>query len=189
VELVANLAVADQAELRRHRFERLGHRAEGPGEVAVVACPTDVVEHAEQLTEHRRNSILADGLAVALNPAAVVDVLRLHPLQLFEPLGGQRLGGSELLRADCRLGAGLRWLVGGGTLAGRPQLTCLRVDATAVAHDRAVVRLLDGHLSSFSSSTISASTTSSSSVPAAPEASPAVSPAAVAPDADGCALA
>jgi hypothetical protein len=68
----------------------------------VIASPTDVVENREQLEQHRRYRALPRGIAVAFDPAPVVDVLRLQAFEVVEPF--RRLGLSRNQRIACRCG-------------------------------------------------------------------------------------
>ena len=68
--------------------------ANGPvDEVAVVARGLDVVEHRQHRLEHVAHGALLHQRPVAVDPALVVDVLGLQPLQVAEPLGGERRVG------------------------------------------------------------------------------------------------
>src|SRR5690606_35867969 len=171
--------------------QRLADRLEAAGELVVLAGPPDVVEDRQQLAEDLGQRLLLHRLPVALDPLAVVGVLRLHALEVLGELGDPdvRLDGRHGLRVDHRLllaglllGDRLRSLLPlrGAKLAG------LRIDAPLVADHRpfpllAVPVLRQCHslrlLASkspaagqafpsrlpLSSSTISASTTSGSS--------------------------
>ena len=122
----------------------------------MTACALEIVEHAQQLADHRGLSPLGGSLLVAQRPLAVVGEVGLHPLQIAEQFG--RLIG--LLRSF-----GLRRPRvpprGGGTGSNVAYLAGLGIDPPLVSDGYLFVRVAFGHWPSWSSSTTSASTTSS----------------------------
>ena len=94
VERLAVLPVRRQAELDRDRLQRLGDGLEPARELAVLPGPADVVQYRQQPDEHAGKRLLPDRHPVALDPLAVVRVLRLNPLQIRGALGqpGRDLG-------------------------------------------------------------------------------------------------
>ena len=87
VELVAHLSERRQPEPVDRALERLGDGLEAAVQLVVVASPADVVEHRQQRGQHVGDRGVADDLAVAVDPALVVDVLGLQPLQVSGALG------------------------------------------------------------------------------------------------------
>ena len=73
--------------------ELLGHRAERPDQVAVLAGPVEIVEHRQQRAEHHAGGLLGRQRPVAVDPLAVVGVFGGDPLQVagaLVQLGPQR---------------------------------------------------------------------------------------------------
>src|SRR5699024_8225155 len=161
-------------------LDRLGDGLEPAIELVVLTRTVDVVEHRKELRDDPGNGSLMVGLAVAIDPALVVDVLRLQPLQVGRTLGELLLDRQLRRRLGIgRRGVRLRWSV----LLRLRGCRLLRLGLgrrRGVGLLRAYLLVIGlGHLLSpslESSSTISASTTSSSAL--SPEASPGVAPAA-----------
>ena len=85
---------ASSPNLPRAAIELLGHAAERPDQVAVVAGPVEVVEHRQQRASTAPVVCSAASAPVAVDPLAVVGVLRGDPLQVagaLVELGPQRL--------------------------------------------------------------------------------------------------
>ncbi len=109
VERVARLAELGQAELGDRSIECLGDLAKSTLELAVFASPADVVENRQQRGQRVADGEVANAVAVALDPLAVVGVFGLQPLQIGGAFGelGAQLG--QLDRVD---GAGQRAQMG-----------------------------------------------------------------------------
>ena len=105
--MVGSNGVADGAELgqpeaRDDPLERVGDGLEAAVQLAVLAGPVDGVEHLGDRGERGVRRVLADQLAVAVDPALVVDVLGLQPLQVGGPLGQLRVWRDGRARRSAR---------------------------------------------------------------------------------------
>ena len=89
-------AELDQPLPRDHALELLGDAAEAVVERTVLAGPVDGVEDLDDRGQGLVRRVLAHQVAVALDPALVVDVLGLEPLQVGGPLRELPLDGRTL---------------------------------------------------------------------------------------------
>ncbi len=210
VEGFALLAVRSEPEPldRGAQLGRDGREAAALRQVAVLLGALQIVEHRDETLHGVPDRALALDLPVGLGALAVVRVLRGHPLEVGEPLGGEGVGrglaGEDVevvIRQDARLllfdRTDVHQLLVLEVVLGVlrfPNLAGLRVDPPLVADDRlfafglvarsAAVLVAHGYFFS-SSSTTSASMTSSSSEDDAD--SPPASPASPAGASEACA--
>ena len=115
-------------------------------ERAVLARPVDVVEDLDDRRQGLVRRVLAHQLAVALDPALVVEVLGLEPLEVGGPLGELLLDAavaSAVVLAALGLAALDLGLVGhlGGGVAERA-----RLEVSSTSTESSVLRLGVGHL-------------------------------------------
>ena len=124
VELVALVTEARKTKSFKGSGQLVSDRLQGTGlQIAVAACPVEIVEHREQLGDGGGLGALGNELLVPQRALAVVVVLRLHALQR-----GLQLGNLIGFRGRRRCGRLRRRPTGGraGVQAGR-SLACSRI--------------------------------------------------------------
>ena len=77
--------------------ESFGDLAKSAFELAVFACPADVIENRQQRRQRVTDGEVAYGFAVTFDALAVVGVLGLHPLEIGGSLGQL---GAQLRQLD-----------------------------------------------------------------------------------------
>ena len=184
VEVLAFLAERHQTESGQGAVQLVGYRLQRAGlQVAVLARPLEIVEHAQQLADDAGLGPVGRGLLVAQRALAVVGEVGLDPLQVTQQFGGLAgLLGTFARKVPGRTPSRRPSLLGTGR--GMPHFTRFRIDPPLVGDGYLLlwiaIRFLISvrHLDSRSSSTTSASTTSSAEPEEAPGSPPSCGPAA-----------
>ena len=127
-----------------HPLELVGDRLETAGQLAVLAGRADIVQHVIRSLSRPSTLALPDHIAVAVDPALVVDVLGLQPLQVSRALGQLRLQlahlvGSRPARSPPGSGCARLLRRGSRSTLRLPHLVGLRVDPTVVPDGRSLL--------------------------------------------------
>ena len=100
VERVTRLPEAGQPELGDGRIEGFSDLPKSTLELAVFACPADVIENGKQRRQRVTDGELPHRFTVTFDPLAVVGVLGLHPLEICSSLSQLGAQLRQLNRVD-----------------------------------------------------------------------------------------